>query len=120
VIPTAVADSWFFWLAIIGGLAGVYILPTVIGIARQEGQGCALPGNIVIEAAADAAKMAGRSGIFSDRLVRWVRQLCLGGNWRGSFMPMLCSHCWPCQSPGSGMRLDGLARDRTCSASMMR
>jgi uncharacterized membrane protein YedE/YeeE len=37
VIPAAVADSWFFWLAIIGGLAGVYILPTVIGIARQVG-----------------------------------------------------------------------------------
>ena len=40
MIPAAVADSWFFWLAIIGGLAGVYILPTVIGIARQvEGLG---------------------------------------------------------------------------------
>jgi hypothetical protein len=35
VIPAAVADSWFFWLAIIGGLAAVYILPTVIAIARQ-------------------------------------------------------------------------------------
>jgi hypothetical protein len=35
VIPAAVADSWFFWLAIIDGLAAVYILPTVIGIARQ-------------------------------------------------------------------------------------
>ena len=35
MIPAAVADSWFFWLAIIDGLAGVYILPTVIGIARQ-------------------------------------------------------------------------------------
>ena len=35
MIPVAVADSWFFWLAIIGVLAGVYILPTVIGIARQ-------------------------------------------------------------------------------------
>lgn len=32
MIPAAVADSW---LAIIDGLAGVYILPTVIGIARQ-------------------------------------------------------------------------------------
>jgi hypothetical protein len=40
VIPAAVADSWFFWLAIIDGLAAVYILPTVIGIARQvEGLG---------------------------------------------------------------------------------
>ena len=39
-IPAAVADSWFFRLAIIGVLAGVYILPTVIGIARQvEGLG---------------------------------------------------------------------------------
>jgi hypothetical protein len=35
VIPPAVADSWLFWLAIIDGLAAVYILPTVIGIARQ-------------------------------------------------------------------------------------
>ena len=35
MIPAAVADSWFFWLAIIGVVAGVYILPTVIGIARQ-------------------------------------------------------------------------------------
>jgi hypothetical protein len=40
VIPAAVADSWFFWLAIIDGLAAIYILPTVIGIARQvEGLG---------------------------------------------------------------------------------
>lgn len=40
MILAAVADSWFFWLAIIGVLAGVYILPTVIGIARQvEGLG---------------------------------------------------------------------------------
>jgi hypothetical protein len=40
VIPAAVADSWFFWLAIIGVVAGVYILPTVIAIARQvEGLG---------------------------------------------------------------------------------
>ena len=33
--PAAVADSSLFWLAIIDGLAAVYILPTVIGIARQ-------------------------------------------------------------------------------------
>ena len=40
MIPAAVADSWFFWLAIIGVVAGVYILPTVIAIARQvEGIG---------------------------------------------------------------------------------
>ena len=40
MIPAAVADIWFFWLAIIDGLAAVYILPTVIGIARQvEGLG---------------------------------------------------------------------------------
>ena len=40
VIPAVIADSWFFWLAIIDGLAAVYILPTVIGIARQvEGLG---------------------------------------------------------------------------------
>jgi len=40
VIPAAVADSWLFWLAIIDGLAAVYILPTVLGIARQvEGLG---------------------------------------------------------------------------------
>ena len=35
MIPAVIADSWFFWLAIIDGLAAVYILPTVIGIARQ-------------------------------------------------------------------------------------
>jgi len=35
VIPAAVAGSWLFWLVIIDGLAAVYILPTVIGIARQ-------------------------------------------------------------------------------------
>jgi hypothetical protein len=40
VIPAAVADSWLFWLAIIDGLAAIYILPTVIAIARQvEGLG---------------------------------------------------------------------------------
>ncbi len=40
MIPAAAADSWLFWLAIIDGLAAVYILPTVIGIARQvEGLG---------------------------------------------------------------------------------
>ena len=40
MIPAAVASSWFFWLAIIDGLAAVYILPTVIAIARQvEGIG---------------------------------------------------------------------------------
>jgi hypothetical protein len=37
MIPAVVADSWFFWLAIIDGLAAVCILPTVIGIARQAG-----------------------------------------------------------------------------------
>ena len=35
MITAAVANSWLFWLAIIDGLAAVYILPTVIGIARQ-------------------------------------------------------------------------------------
>jgi hypothetical protein len=35
VIPAAVADSWFFWLAIIGFIVAVYTLPTVIAIARQ-------------------------------------------------------------------------------------
>ena len=35
MIPAAVADSSLFWLAIIDGLASVYILPTVIAIARQ-------------------------------------------------------------------------------------
>jgi hypothetical protein len=40
VIAAVIADSWFFWLAIIDGLAGVHILPTVIGIALQvEGLG---------------------------------------------------------------------------------
>ncbi len=35
MIPAAEADSWLFWLAIIDGLAAVYIVPTVIAIARQ-------------------------------------------------------------------------------------
>ena len=40
MIPAVIADSWLFWLAIIDGLAAVYVLPTVIGIARQvEGLG---------------------------------------------------------------------------------
>jgi hypothetical protein len=40
VIPAAVADSWFFWLAIIDGLTAVYVLPSVIATARQvEGLG---------------------------------------------------------------------------------
>jgi len=40
VIPPAVADSWLFWLALTDALAAVYILPTVVGIARQvEGLG---------------------------------------------------------------------------------
>ena len=40
MIPAAVADSWLFWLAIIDGLAAVYLLPTVIAVARQvEGLG---------------------------------------------------------------------------------
>ena len=47
MIPAAVADSWFFWLAIIDGLAAVYILPTVIGIARQvEGLGLVICLNV--------------------------------------------------------------------------
>ena len=40
MIPAAVADSWLLWLAIVDGLAAVYILPTMIGVARQfEGLG---------------------------------------------------------------------------------
>jgi hypothetical protein len=40
VIPAMIADNWFFWLAISDGLAALYILPTVIAIARQvEGLG---------------------------------------------------------------------------------
>jgi hypothetical protein len=35
VIPAVIADSWFSWLAIIDGLIAVYILPTVIAIARR-------------------------------------------------------------------------------------
>ena len=47
MIPAAVADSWFFWLAIIDGLAAVYILPAVIGIARQvEGLGLVICLNV--------------------------------------------------------------------------
>ena len=38
--PRSGGGSWFFWLAIIDGLAAVYILPTVIAIVRQvEGLG---------------------------------------------------------------------------------
>ena len=33
--PRSDRGQLFFWLAIIDGLAAVYILPTVIGIARQ-------------------------------------------------------------------------------------
>ena len=48
VIPAAAADSWLFWLAIIDGLAAVYILPTVIGIARRvEGIGLVICLNAV-------------------------------------------------------------------------
>ena len=40
MIPAAVADNLLFWVAIIDVLITVYILPTVIGIARQvEGLG---------------------------------------------------------------------------------
>ena len=40
MIPAMIADNWFFWLAISDGLAALYILPTVIAIARQvEGLG---------------------------------------------------------------------------------
>ena len=40
MIPAAVADNLLFWLAIIDVLISVYVLPTVIGIARQvEGLG---------------------------------------------------------------------------------
>jgi hypothetical protein len=47
VIPAAVADSGFFWLAIIGVVIGVYILPTVIGIARQvEGLPLDMPAGV--------------------------------------------------------------------------
>ena len=48
MIPAAVANSWFFWLAIIGVLAGVYTLPTVIGIVRQvEGLGWVICLNMI-------------------------------------------------------------------------
>ncbi len=48
MIPAAVADSWFFWLTIIDGLAAVYILPTVIGVARQvEGLGSVICLNVI-------------------------------------------------------------------------
>jgi hypothetical protein len=48
VIPAVIADSWFFWLAIIDGLAAVYILPTVIGIARQiDGLGLVICLNVI-------------------------------------------------------------------------
>ena len=48
MIPSAVADSWLFWLAIIDGLAAVYIVPTVIAIARQvEGLGLVICLNVI-------------------------------------------------------------------------
>lgn len=48
MIPSAVADSWLFWLAIIDGLAAVYMLPTVIAIARQvEGLGLVICLNVI-------------------------------------------------------------------------
>jgi hypothetical protein len=48
VIPAAVADSWFFWLAIIDGLAAVYVLPTVVAIARRvEGIGLVIVLNTI-------------------------------------------------------------------------
>jgi hypothetical protein len=48
VIPAAVADSWLFWLVIIDGLIAVYILPTVIGIARQiDGLGLVICLNVI-------------------------------------------------------------------------
>ena len=40
MIPAEVADSRLSWPAIIDVVAGVYVLPTVVGIARQvEGLG---------------------------------------------------------------------------------
>jgi hypothetical protein len=40
VISTTIADSPLFWLAIIGGLAALYLLPVVIGAIRHvEGLG---------------------------------------------------------------------------------
>ena len=48
MIPAVIADSWFFWLAIIDGLAAVYILPTAIGIARQiDGLGLVICLNVI-------------------------------------------------------------------------
>jgi len=40
VISTTVANSPLFWLAILGGLAGLYVLPSVIAACRKaEGLG---------------------------------------------------------------------------------
>lgn len=48
MIPAAVANSWFFWLGIIGFVAGVHTLPTVIAIARQvEGLGWVISLNTI-------------------------------------------------------------------------
>ena len=48
MIPAAVADNLLFWLAIIDVLISVYILPTVIGIARQvEGLGLVICLNMI-------------------------------------------------------------------------
>ena len=33
----ALADSWAFWIGLIGALAVLYILPTLVGILRRVG-----------------------------------------------------------------------------------
>jgi hypothetical protein len=48
VISTAIADSPLFWLAIIGGLAALYLLPVVIGAIRHvEGLGWIIVVNLL-------------------------------------------------------------------------
>ncbi len=56
MIPAVIADSWVFWRAIIDGLTAVYILPTVVAIARQvDGLGLVIclngPGRLARSAA---------------------------------------------------------------------
>ena len=48
MISTTIADSPLFWLAIIGGLAALYLLPVVIGAIRHvEGLGWIIVVNLL-------------------------------------------------------------------------
>ena len=77
----------FFWLAIIDGLAAVYILPTVIGIARQvDGLGLVICLNVFPDARVACAYSAGR---------QWLREQIRQRSCalRQDISPAVC--CWP-------------------------